>query len=378
MTVARTLASLGQLTDAQSVLVAGLRLARGQPEALEGMVRELGTLAERTRHATAALSCAWFAPELERMRALDADAAPSDQARSWMLRGQRAGSEAVRCFERAAALFSSDAKWAHTAEAWERAGAMNHAAAAWERVARAAWRAPRWQALARVKQRHAVQGSPPEEIAPQSLIVASRELRAWENGWDIADHTADWLTCERTEVSPALSLELRLLALETDGKPSGAVVYALSRLAHGLGDVGEPALMPLGVLSRRRAPAVRRAVVRALGRIPRAAALRALIRALDDPDAAVVDEARKSIAALRGPDVLGGLLTLAGTGSYAGRMRRAPLSDATRRAVFTALSAMEEAQPYVASILQTGGQADRRMMREVMASSAATAHPSSL
>jgi len=197
------------------------------------------------------------------------------------------------------------------------------------------------------------------------LVAVGDELCAWENGFEIAEHTADWMTLG-TRVSPALALELRLLALETEGKPAGAVVYALSRLAHGLGEVGPEALGPLGVLSRRRTPAVRVAVARSLGLLPSPRSLRALTQALRDPDPEVVEEATRSIAKMTGPEVVGGLLSLIGQGSYGGNIRRDATLDATRRAAFAALAGTREAKSLVSWILEHGGRRDRRLMEEVV------------
>ena len=125
--------------------------------------------------------------------------------------------------------------------------------------------------------------------APRTpLCSITAELLAWEDGWEITEHSADWMTSGQSRVAPPVALELRLLALESEGKPAGAVVYALSRLAHGLADAGYEALGPLEVLSRRRSASVRVAVARSFGRLPGTRSLRALTRALDDPDPEVV------------------------------------------------------------------------------------------
>jgi len=436
--VARSLTMLGQLADAQAVLVAGLRLARDLPEQLLVMAQELGSLFERTRDTSAALSCAWHSLDLERMNAIEVRVPPRDRARSWVLRARGVANEddRARCLVKAATLFAQERRWVHAADLWGQAGELQRALEGWQSAARAVGRFPYALALCRVNEartaqrlarmgvanaaferavellrataaHHARNGQPDIAADCHGLVVevaeawerpsladearrdcerelerdlgvlqsesvgtraatVTRELLAWENAWDITEVTADWMTSSRSDVAPALAFELRLLALEIEGKPSGAVVYALSRLAHGLGDAGYEALGPLEVLSRRRSSAVRIAVARSLGRLPCRRSLRALTRALDDTDPAVVKEAQKSIAAMRGPKVLGGVLTLIGTGTYGRGFRRDASMDATRRAAFSALAGTEEAAQLVSWILEHGGQSDRRLMGEVL------------
>ena len=96
--VARNLAMLGQLSDARSVLVAGLRLARGCPEDLCVMAGELLALYERMREPIGALSCAWHLRDFQRMESLEARVPARLAARSWVLRAREAqGDERAEC-----------------------------------------------------------------------------------------------------------------------------------------------------------------------------------------------------------------------------------------------------------------------------------------
>lgn len=432
---------MGHLSDARAVLVAGLRLAREEPDVLQEMAVELASLCERMGDVAGALSCAWHLRSFDRIDALGSRAAPADRARGWALRARVAEhaedvDRASGWHTKAASLFAQERKWAHAAHHWERAAAYDRALDTWRRLARSTRRIPSVEALSRASEarialhaaregeaeaafdravalleelarQHASRGYPDLAAACHSLLVElyeawqrptqagrarldwerearryagstwacapraplrsiTAELLAWEDGWEITEHAADWMTSDHSRVQPGVAIELRLLALESDGKPAGAAVYALSRLAHGLADAGYEALGPLELLSRRRSAAVRVAVARSFGRLPGSRSLRALTRALDDPSPDVVSQARKSIAAMRRPELVGGLLTLAAAGAYGGGTRPDPANDATRQAAFAALAAMHEAEPIVSWILQHGGQADQRLMREVV------------
>jgi HEAT repeat protein len=170
------------------------------------------------------------------------------------------------------------------------------------------------------------------------------------------------------EVSPELALELRLLALATEGQTSAAAIQGLSRLAQGLGNAGYEAIGPLELLYRRRAHWVRVAVVRALGQLPYPRAFRLLIQALSDSEPSVVRQAQRSIAGMRNPQLLESVLGLIASGAYARGYPQDKEFFETRRAAIEALAgiAAPQARDALRWIREQGSLADRRILGEVL------------
>lgn len=441
LVVAGTLRDMGQLVDAQSVLVAGLRLGRDHPEEFRTMVSELVGLYERTHHARRALACLWYLGDTERMHAFERKLQPRELARCAMLhaRSKSPSEDEKRTWVvRAAESYERGHWWVHAAEAWREAGKPERALAQWQRGAQRlasqrllaleglcraceveaaresgavadAARARaidllRWTANSHAERGrgdmaaevHALLLKLAERWDDQSLLEQAsaairkhdrwlppnfetphpaEELRVWSNGWDVTELVGDWMAHPPAGMSRELVLELRLLALEVDGMPSGAVMYPLSRLAHGLGDGVYPSIRPLELLSRRRAPAVRVAVARALGRLRHRRSLRALTMALDDPSPDVVRAAHRSIASMTEPSMVGGLLSLIGTGTYGRRDHRHAGLERARQAALRAIAGMsEQAQEVVDDILERGSQSDRRILREALGVAATDKH----
>ncbi len=440
LSIAKTLSDLGKLVDAQSVLVAGLRLARKRPEQGSALVRELGSCYARTQNFREAISCAWFAFDTLWMDKLQPHIPPRDQARTMAIRANMCGlrsNEGRTWSVRSAEAFEKDRRWVHASKQWMNAGKHERALEHWRGIGnRMATRgAIAIEALCRVNQARcardsgdldhangaidravsllqewtksharlgrtdlAVEGceillSLAQKWGRKDLIEQTERARTvqlardlvpikhsdvqdsamlnlltWECGWEVAEMTADWLVNPPDSVARELALELRLLSLETDGKPSGAVMYPLCRLAHGLGDGGYAAIPPLEVLAKRRAPAVRVAVARSLGRLGCRRSLRALTAALGDPSPTVVQEARTSIASMHNPCLLGGILELIGAGTYAQAFPPNPSAEATRQAAFRALVGMSNhsADEMIRWILEHGGASDRRLLNEAL------------
>ncbi len=428
LAVARTLSDLGHLVDAQSMLVDGLRLARKHRDHFRTIVEELAPLYLRTRNGRAAQSCGWYLGQDATQEPLGDDVPLRDRARGMVRRGMGLeGDERLACHAQAAEWFERDGRWMHGAQQWASAGEYARSFALWGKVARTfvvrsqprveayclvsearmAWLAGEERAadaacaravelLRRVLDGHVLAGRAdeasdcygvledlskswerPEVMAGVYVPVrvqshptrsVERDLLAWENGWEIAEQTADWMVHPSEEVSPELALELRLLALATEGQPSAAVIQGLSRLARGLGDAGFEAIGPLELLYRRRAHWVRVAVVQALGQLPYPRAFRLLIQALSDSEPSVVRQAQRSIAGMRNPQLLESVLGLFASGAYARGYPQDKEFFETRRAAIEALAAISlpQARDAVRWIREQGSVADRRILGEVL------------